>query len=190
MPRPTRFGRRSQSDTSGQRSCGRRVAPDQGALDVHHAVQRVIVEGHSVPFTSHVEHAVLPMASSLAKMYVPRDGQINELSIHVGLITDGPAYLRVVDVATNQIIARGQFKSADVMTVDSFDVSKGQRLDFVITNLPPADTQPAKVKAMTGSASVSLTDIWISFMYFAKGGNDGPGQASTRLLVSGPAKLG
>lgn len=165
---------------------------DEAAL-IDRKLLRVRLEGVSHPVSNVAPTLVLPGTDSVHRMAIARNGQINELAVWCDQIIDGPAYLRVYDQDgpvkdQNDQPVQIDLKSDDWATATLFEVTKGQRLKFVLDNVKvwPGNVRPEDIPALTGSDNLSIIGAWLTCMYFAEGGNRGSGQESTRALPEGP----
>lgn len=156
--------------------------------------KKVILDGVSHPFQFDREIFTMPTDTTLYKMAIPRDGQVNEMAVFCEQIIDGPAYLRVYDQIA-PVLDKQNEQPVEVLllnnewaTVPAFKVRQGQQIRFNVDNVFtfPENMKPEDIALATGSPNLSLAGIWIAGMYFAKGGNSGAGQQPSRATPAGP----
>ena len=152
-------------------------------------MHRVILEGVAHPVGFYSDSNIFPDAEVLYRFPIARDGQMNDMAIFCEQTIDGPAYLRVYD-QNGQVMEKDResvpvealLVSGDWANLPIFRVTKGQRLLFEIDNVRtfPENMSPADKLANTGSETLEVRGIWLTAMYFARGGNRGTGHQSTR----------
>ena len=156
-------------------------------------LQKVILDGVVHPFQFYKETHISPGDITLYQTPIPRDGQVNEMAVFCEQIIDGPAYLRAYDRSgtvkdkENDEPIEVLLKSNEWAVVPIFLVSKGQMIKFNVDNVRtfPGNMRSEDIAIETGSPNLSLSGVWIAGMYFAKGGNLGPGQQPSRPTSSG-----
>ena len=193
----TRKGRRAPGHVATQgleRNAGRRDREEDidPQVLIDRAMQRVIVEGVVHPIYLFASHH-FPGGTEIYNVPVPRDGQMNDMAIFCEQVIDGPAYVRVYD-QDGLVLDRERELPVEVLLASDdwanfpiFRVRKGQRLRFEIDNVRtfPENMSPVDKLANTGSENLSLVRVWLTGMYFARGGNRGTGHQSERPAPPG-----
>lgn len=197
MPSTRRAKKRPRhANTDGlERNAGRRPDPkdpDQAAID--RSVTRVIVSGFRHPLEAQPMDILLGTNDIIFRLAVPRDGQMNDLSIFSEQVIDGPAYAAVFDQAGQMKDVDGklvewELRNNDVAPGPKFKVTTGQRIRFIVRNVKDfTDVRPEDIPGLTGSSTLEVIGAWLSGVYFAKGGGNvvASGTKSTRALPAGP----
>lgn len=196
MSKPTRFAERHAELDPGrtERNAGKRPSLSK---DVPFVPVVPVEKVSSYPVNFYRASVVLPKDNPLFRYATIRAGEVKELSLFVDSVLDGPAYVRVIDVATgdtmldkDKVLLERRLMSAEWVVLPPFDVVQGQRFDLVIVNEPYSGEKAKndEQKEVTGSANLMVSSIWIAFMYFAKGGNRGAGQELVGLPARGLAE--
>lgn len=180
---------------AGSRTRGREVDP-QALIDAK--LLRVTLEGVSHPVDAHSEQNVLPDTPIIFSMPIPRDGQMNDMAIYCEQVIDGPAYARVYNQdglvldKERELPVEILLLSDDWANFPIFTVTKGERLRFEIDNVRtfPENMSPADKLANAGSDMLSVMGVWLTGMYFARGGNRGTGLQSERAAPPGTPRAG
>lgn len=199
----TRIARRAPAHvaTEGlERNAGRRDRGDeidpQAIIDAK--MNRVIVEGVVHPVDSHADARHLPDDPILHRMPMARDGQMNDMAVFCEQVIDGPAYVRVYD-QDGPVMEKEREVPVEVLLVSDdwsnfpiFRVTKGQRLRFEVDNVRtfPENMSALEKAANTGSETLSIMGVWLTAMYFARGGNRGTGHQSERPDPPGTPRAG
>lgn len=201
MPKPTRFAQRSPEldPERTERNHAVKAAPAvvEPASDPVQA--QIEAEGFSHPVSFYRATVVLPKDNPLYRWAAPRDGQINELSVFIEMSVDGPVYVRAVNPAKMKapilddkwFSIEKQLVVGEWVTLPTFRVEQGDRLDLVISNEPYSfdkSVTDEQRKAAIGSENLMISGVWVTFMYFAKGGNRGAGQELVGLPARGVAE--
>lgn len=174
------------SRNAGRRDRGEEIDPQ---VLIDKMMLRVQVEGVVHPIWFYRPIQMLPGGPIMHKMPIARDGQMNDMAIFCEQVIDGPAYVRVYDQDGPVMEKDRETVPVEVLLVSDdwanfpiFKVTKGQRLRFEIDNVRtfPENMSAADKLANTGSDALEVRGIWLTGMYFARGGNRGTGLQSTR----------